>query len=73
MKRSDPEVVVIGGGPAGSTVSALIAERGLTSLLAPVVRVTGYDTVIPLPRLEQHYMPSSARIAAAARRACQFT
>src|SRR5262245_63001957 len=24
----DPQVVVIGGGPAGSTVSALIAERG---------------------------------------------
>jgi pyruvate dehydrogenase E1 component beta subunit len=43
------------------------ADRGLTSLLAPIVRVTGYDTVIPLPRLESHYMPSAARIAAAAR------
>jgi 2-oxoisovalerate dehydrogenase E1 component beta subunit len=46
---------------------------GLTSLLAPVVRVTGYDTVIPLPRLEQHYMPSVNRIAAAARKVCQFS
>ena len=51
---------------------ALVAERALTLLLAPIARVTGYDTVIPLPRLEQHYMPSTARIAAAARRVCQF-
>jgi pyruvate dehydrogenase E1 component beta subunit len=59
-------------GGFGGEIAALIAERGLTSLLAPVARVTGYDTVIPLPRLEQHYMPSAARIAAAARRACRF-
>jgi len=51
-------------GGFGAEIAALIAERGLTSLLAPVVRVTGYDTVIPLPRLEQHYMPSVNRIAA---------
>jgi pyruvate dehydrogenase E1 component beta subunit len=56
----------------GAEVAALIAERGLTSLLAPIVRVTGYDTVIPLPRLEQHYMPSVGRIVAAARRVCRF-
>jgi pyruvate dehydrogenase E1 component beta subunit len=59
-------------GGFGAEIAALIAERGLTSLLAPIVRVTGYDTVIPLPRLEQHYMPSAARIAAAARRVCEF-
>jgi 2-oxoisovalerate dehydrogenase E1 component beta subunit len=52
-------------------IAALIAERGLLSLLAPVMRVTGYDTVVPLPRLEQEYMPSVARIVAAARNACQ--
>jgi pyruvate dehydrogenase E1 component beta subunit len=56
----------------GAEIAALIAERGLTSLLAPIARVTGYDTVIPLPRLEQHYMPSVDRIVAAARRICQF-
>lgn len=59
-------------GGFGAEIAALIAERGLTSLLAPIVRVTGYDTVIPLPRLEQHYMPSVDRIVAAARRICQF-
>jgi pyruvate dehydrogenase E1 component beta subunit len=59
-------------GGFGAEIAALIAERGLLSLLAPVARVTGYDTIIPLPRLEQHYMPSAARIVAAARDACQF-
>jgi 2-oxoisovalerate dehydrogenase E1 component beta subunit len=56
----------------GAEIAALIAERALLSLLAPVVRVTGYDTVVPLPRLEQSYMPSVGRIVAAARQACQF-
>ena len=60
-------------GGFGAEVAALIAERGLTSLLAPVMRVAGYDTIIPLPRLEQHYMPSVGRIVGAARKACQFS
>jgi pyruvate dehydrogenase E1 component beta subunit len=59
-------------GGFGAEIAACIAERGLTSLLAPVARVTGYDTVIPLPRLEQHYMPSVDRIVAAVRTVCQF-
>ena len=59
-------------GGFGGEIAALIAERGLTSLLAPIARVTGYDTVIPLPRLEQHYMPTVGRIVAAARRVAQF-
>ncbi|MFZ1106436.1 MAG: alpha-ketoacid dehydrogenase subunit beta [Hyphomicrobiaceae bacterium] len=59
-------------GGFGAEIAALISERGLTSLLAPIARVTGYDTVMPLPRLEQHYMPSVDRIVAAARRICQF-
>jgi len=59
-------------GGFGGEIAALLAERGLTSLLAPVVRVTGYDTIVPLSRLEQHYMPSVERIVAASRRTCQF-
>jgi pyruvate dehydrogenase E1 component beta subunit len=59
-------------GGFGAEIAALIAERALLSLLAPPARVTGYDTVIPLPRLEQRYMPSIGRIVAAARKACQF-
>jgi 2-oxoisovalerate dehydrogenase E1 component beta subunit len=59
-------------GGFGAEIAACIAERGLLSLLAPPARVTGYDTIVPLPRLEQHYMPSVDRIVAAARKVCQF-
>jgi pyruvate dehydrogenase E1 component beta subunit len=59
-------------GGFGAEIAALMAERALLSLLAPVARVTGYDTIIPLPRLEQYYMPSVGRIAAAARKVCRF-
>jgi len=59
-------------GGFGGEIAALVAERALLSLLAPIARVTGYDTIIPLPRLEQHYMPSVGRIVAAARKVYQF-
>lgn len=59
-------------GGFGGEVAALLAERGLTSLFAPIERVTGYDAVMPLPRLEQHFMPSVDRIVAAARRTLDF-
>ena len=59
-------------GGFGGEIAALVAERALLSLLAPIARVTGYDTIIPLPRLEQHYMPSVGRIATAARKVYQF-
>ena len=56
----------------GAEVAARIAERGLLSLLAPIERVAGYDTVMPLLRLEQHYIPDEARILAAARRTLAY-
>lgn len=56
----------------GAEIAAGLAEHGLTSLLAPVQRVTGYDVVTPLPRLENQFMPSVARILAAARKALQY-
>lgn len=52
----------------GAEVAAQLAERALYDLHAPVERVTGYDTHIPLFRLEMKYLPSVARIVAAARR-----
>jgi pyruvate dehydrogenase E1 component beta subunit len=51
----------------GGEVVAAIQERCLFDLAAPILRVTGWDTVFPLKRSEHHYLPSAARIAAAAR------
>jgi pyruvate dehydrogenase E1 component beta subunit len=38
-----------------------------------VQRVTGYDTVVPLARLEQRYIPGKARIIAAVKKALEFS
>jgi 2-oxoisovalerate dehydrogenase E1 component beta subunit len=51
----------------GAEIAARLADQGLMSLLAPVKRVTGYDTVMPLARLENHYLPGIESIVAAAR------
>jgi 2-oxoisovalerate dehydrogenase E1 component beta subunit len=45
-----------------SDIAANLAEHALTSLMAPVKRVTGFDTIMPLYRLEKQYMPSVKRI-----------
>ena len=55
----------------GAEVAARLAEHSMYDLLAPVERVTGYDTHIPLFRLEMKYLPSVARIVAAAKRTLQ--
>ncbi len=55
-------------GGLASEIAATLQERALYSLRAPVERVTGWDTVVPLRRAEQHYMPSVARIVAAVHR-----
>ena len=56
----------------GAEIAARVCEHALTSLLAPVRRVTGYDTVMPLLRLENRYLPSVARITRAAEEAMAF-
>ncbi len=56
----------------GAEVAANLADQGLLSLLAPVQRVTGWDTIMPLARSEHHYMPDTGRIHAAVRRVLEF-
>ena len=46
----------------GAEIAAQLADKGITSLLAPVKRVTGFDTVMPLYRSEDQYMPGTNRI-----------
>ncbi len=45
-----------------SELTALITERVLLHLQAPVVRVTGYDTHIPYLTMEQYYLPDAGRV-----------
>jgi pyruvate dehydrogenase E1 component beta subunit len=45
----------------GAELAALIAEQALTSLQAPVLRVTGYDTPFPYT-LEHSYLPDPPRV-----------
>jgi len=64
------EAVRTGG--VGAEIAALLAGEGLLHLMAPVQRVTGYDTVMPLFRLENHYMPSVERVVLAAQQTLEF-
>jgi len=51
----------------GAEIAATIAEHALYDLCAPVQRVTGYDTIMPLYRLEHDYIPGVDRIVDAVR------
>lgn len=51
----------------GAEIAAVVAEHGMYDLLAPIQRVTGYDIIVPLARLESENIPSVARIMAAVR------
>ena len=46
----------------GAELSATIAEEAILYLKAPILRVTGYDVIVPLPKLEDYYLPSVERI-----------
>ena len=58
--------VVVNEGPRScgfaAEIIARINEKALLSLEAPVKRITGYDTIIPLAKLEDEYLPSIKRI-----------
>jgi pyruvate dehydrogenase E1 component beta subunit len=51
----------------GAEIAAIVAEHGLYDLKAPIQRVTGFDTIMPLFRLEHDYIPGVQRIVDAVR------
>jgi pyruvate/2-oxoglutarate/acetoin dehydrogenase E1 component len=53
-------------------LAAILAERAILDLRGPVLRVTGYDVPYPYWQIEDAYMPSAQRVAAAARRLLEF-
>ncbi len=56
----------------GAEIAALVAERCLLSLLAPIKRVTGYDIVPPLAKLEDYNYPDYERVVRAIHETMQF-
>ena len=55
-----------------SEIITQINEEALLSLLAPVARVTGYDTVMPYFQMEKQYLPSVQKIMAACQKTLEF-
>jgi pyruvate/2-oxoglutarate/acetoin dehydrogenase E1 component len=53
-------------------LAAILAEKAILDLRGPVLRVTGYDVPYPYWQIEDAYMPSAERVAAAARRLLEF-
>jgi 2-oxoisovalerate dehydrogenase E1 component beta subunit len=49
-------------GGVGAEIAATVTEQALYDLQGPIRRVTGYDTIMPLYRLEHDYIPSVTRI-----------
>jgi pyruvate dehydrogenase E1 component beta subunit len=56
----------------GAEIAARVASSALTSLLAPVERVAGYDVMMPYFRTEGFYMPNVERIRTAVGRAMAY-
>src|SRR3989442_609615 len=74
--RRTGRVVIVHEAPrnlgVGAEIAAKIADEGLDYLKAPVKRVTGFDTVVPLSKLEDEYVPSKGRVLKAASKALAY-
>lgn len=53
-------------------VAAQIMEYCFLHLQAPVKRVTGFDTILPLPHLEKHFLPNADKIVQAIERVMAY-
>ena len=56
----------------GAEIAANLAEQALSDLKAPVERVTGFDTIMPYYRMEDHYLPKPDDIIKAALKTLSF-
>ena len=56
----------------GAEIVAQINEKALLDLQAPVERVTGYDTIFPLAKLENYYLPDVKKVTEAIERVMKF-
>jgi pyruvate dehydrogenase E1 component beta subunit len=56
----------------GAEIIALINEKVLLSLQAPIERVTGFDVPVPLLKMEHYYLPNPKRIVMAVKKVMSF-
>ncbi|MCB9639546.1 MAG: alpha-ketoacid dehydrogenase subunit beta [Myxococcales bacterium] len=74
--RKTGRCVVVHEGPRtcgiAAEIIALINDEAILNLLAPIGRVTGYDTPMPLAKTELAYLPDAKRVLKAARSAMEF-
>lgn len=56
----------------GAEIAAQISEKALLNLQAPVLRVTGYDTIVPYLKMEKLYLPNETRILNAVQQTLEF-
>ena len=56
----------------GAEISALLSDRDIMYLEAPIVRVTGFDAVMPLAKLENYYLPNAERVVQGIEKVMQF-
>jgi pyruvate dehydrogenase E1 component beta subunit len=74
--RKTGKVVIVHEAPKtcglGAEIIARINEKALLSLEAPIERVAGYDTVVPLMKMEHDYLPNPDRIMRGIRKVVAF-
>ena len=56
----------------GAEIIAIINEKALLSLQAPIERVTGFDIPVPLLKSEHYYLPNPKRIVMAVKKVMNF-
>jgi len=56
----------------GAEIIALVNEKALLSLQAPIERVTGFDIPVPLMKTEHYYLPNPKRIVMAVKKVMSF-
>ena len=56
----------------GAEIVARINEKAFLYLEAPVRRLTGFDVPMPLPKLEDYYLPDAERVARAVKEVAAF-
>ena len=49
----------------GAEVAALVSEKAMFSMAAPIMRVAGFDTPYPAGSVEDDWLPNQKRITAA--------